>query len=172
MHLHARCGLRSRCEEETSLQRAWSLAYAPSPGSSRLGPPSRDRPRRMRARASSSIHPPSAPDTTGVFVSAIPLSGGMSLPCSVDFSHDGRFYVICSLGDADHPSGKNPGGCIGIFRQDDDKLVSLLEIDKQLGIDGFDHPHDAVFLPSGDLAFCTWGTARVAYLRRLNARMQ
>jgi hypothetical protein len=111
-------------------------------------------------------------DATGVFVSAIPLSGGMSLPCSVDFSHDGRFYVICSLGDANHPSAENPGGCIGIFRQDNDELVSTLAIDEKLGVDGFDHPHDAVFLPSGDIAFCTWGTARVAYLKRLNARMQ
>ena len=43
------------------------------------------------------------------------------------------YYVICSLGDADHYSGENPGGSIGIFRQDTDELVSTLEIDSKLG---------------------------------------
>ena len=57
--------------------------------------------------------------------------------------------------------------CAGIFNASTDALVSVLEIDALLGVDGFDHPHDAVFLPNGDLAFCTWGTARVAYFKRL-----
>ena len=43
------------------------------------------------------------------------------------------YYAICSLGDADHYSGENPGGSIGIFRQDTDELVSTLEIDSKLG---------------------------------------
>ena len=77
------------------------------------------------------------------------------------------YYVICSLGDANDPSGNNPHGAIGIFDAASDELVSTLDIADLLSVDGFDHPHDAVFLPNGDLVFCTWGTARIAYFRRL-----
>ena len=56
---------------------------------------------------------------------------------------------------------------IGIFDAASDELVSTLDIADLLSVDGFDHPHDAVFLPNGDLVFCTWGTARIAYFRRL-----
>jgi hypothetical protein len=40
----------------------------------------------------------------------IPLPGGMSLPCSVEFWGD--YYMVCSLGDA---SDGNSNGAIGIF---------------------------------------------------------
>ena len=81
-----------------------------------------------------------------------------------DFGHG--HYVITSLGDG---SADNANGCIGIFNEETDELTSVLEIDKLLGVDGYDHPHHCVWLPNGDLAMCTWGTARIAYWRRLGS---
>ena len=80
------------------------------------------------------------------------------------FTFASVFFTFSSLcGSADDPSGDNPGGSIGIFSSKTDALVSVLEIDALLGVDGFDHPHDAVFLPNGDLAFCTCDHARNAH---------
>ena len=32
---------------------------------------------------------------------------------------------------------------------------------------GFDHPHDAIFLPNGDFVLCTWNPGRLGYWRRV-----
>jgi hypothetical protein len=105
-------------------------------------------------------------DSNGAFLSTVPLNGGMSLPCSVDFSYDFSLYAVTSLGDASKDG--NPCGTIGIFDGESDALLSTLDIDTIMGVDGFHHPHHARWLPNGDLVMCTWGTPRIALWRRLS----
>ena len=45
--------------------------------------------------------------------------------------------------------------------------VSVIEIDKLLGVAGFKHPHDAIWLENGDVVVCTWNPGRLAYWKKL-----
>ena len=36
-----------------------------------------------------------------------------------------------------------------------------------LGGDGHKHPHDAIFLPSGDMVVATWNPGRLSYWKKL-----
>jgi len=36
-----------------------------------------------------------------------------------------------------------------------------------LGSQGFKHPHDAIWLPNGDIVVCTWNPGRLGYFKRL-----
>ena len=49
----------------------------------------------------------------------------------------------------------------------DNKVVSVIEVGKLLGAQGFKHPHDAIWLANGDIAVCTWNPGRLGYWRRL-----
>lgn len=44
---------------------------------------------------------------------------------------------------------------------EDNRVVSVLEIAKLLGDKGHMHPHDAIFLPNGDIVVCCWWVRRV-----------
>lgn len=78
---------------------------------------------------------------------------GMSLPCNVDTYDDtkiGLVAVIPSLGDAHLHNGT-----VGIYDKDS-KLLSTIEVAKMIGDQGHQHPHDAIFLPNGDVVVCCW----------------
>jgi len=56
-------------------------------------------------------------------------------------------------------------GTVGIVDQQN-KLLSVLNISHHLGDRGFLHPHDAHFLPNGDFVLATWNPGRIGYFRR------
>merc|ERR1711971_258312 len=121
---------------------------------------------------------------------------GMSFPCNVDFmatdaNENGPNYVIAvpSLGKSPPGHGKYGNGSVAIYNfttlaaamdeNIDGKAVaeplSVIEVAKHLGTLGHQHPHDAIFLPNGDLVICCWsgpadyGPAKgtISYWRRL-----
>jgi hypothetical protein len=49
----------------------------------------------------------------------------------------------------------------------DNQVVSVIEVGKLLGDQGFRHPHDAIWLANGDIAACTWNPGRLGYWRRI-----
>jgi hypothetical protein len=49
----------------------------------------------------------------------------------------------------------------------ENQVVSVIEVGKLLGAQGFQHPHDAIWLANGDIAVCTWNPGRLGYWRRL-----
>jgi hypothetical protein len=100
-------------------------------------------------------------DPTGQFVKETPLGdGGLSLPCNVDVKGD--FAIAASLGDGNGMSN----GEVGIVDQRSNQVVSVLEIAKLLGGapgEGHNHPHDAIFLPNGDVVVGTWNPGHLSY---------
>lgn len=87
---------------------------------------------------------------------------GMSLPCNVDVMYDeggaGMVAIVPSLGG---PGGMN-NGSVGIYGPNDE-LLSTIEVAKEIGHMGHQHPHDAMFLPNGDAIVCCWsGPANTA----------
>ena len=49
----------------------------------------------------------------------------------------------------------------------ENKVISVVELGKLLGAQGFKHPHDAIWLANGDIVACTWNPGRICYWRRL-----
>jgi hypothetical protein len=47
------------------------------------------------------------------------------------------------------------------------QMISVIEVGKLLGAQGFRHPHDAIWLANGDIAVCTWNPGRLGCWRRL-----
>lgn len=78
----------------------------------------------------------------------------ITAPCNADIQAD---YVL--VPDLDGPL---------VILDKDNKVVSVIEVGKLLGAQGFKHPHDAIWLANGDIAVCTWNPGRLGYWRRLN----
>jgi len=115
---------------------------------------------------------------------------GMSLPCNVDFmatdANENYVIAVPSLGTSPHGLGN---GSVAIYNYTnlipamDENIdgsavaqpLSVIEVAKHLGTLGHQHPHDAIFLPNGDLVICCWsgpadyGPAKgtISYWRRL-----
>jgi hypothetical protein len=51
----------------------------------------------------------------------------------------------------------------------ENKVISVIEVSRLLGAQGFKHPHDAIWLANGDIVVCTWNPGRLGYWRRLAA---
>lgn len=49
----------------------------------------------------------------------------------------------------------------------DNKNVATINVKELLGDKGFNHPHDAIFLPNGDIVVATWNPGRIGYWRKL-----
>ena len=48
------------------------------------------------------------------------------------------------------------------------RLVSTIDVSKLIGANtGSLHPHDAIFLPNGDLVVGTWNPGFISYWKRL-----
>mmetsp|Transcript_101470 Transcript_101470/g.326093 ORF Transcript_101470/g.326093 Transcript_101470/m.326093 type:complete len:344 (-) Transcript_101470:23-1054(-) len=58
------------------------------------------------------------------------------------------------------------GGPVGIL-DGENQLVSVIRVSVLLGASGHLHPHDATFLPNGDIVVATWNPGRISYWRRL-----
>ena len=78
----------------------------------------------------------------------------VSLPCNINFAYDGTHAVIPNLGSY-NDLGTKANGTVAVV-DSDNKVVSVIEVAKLLGDKGHQHPHDAVFLPNGDIVVCTW----------------
>lgn len=46
-------------------------------------------------------------------------------------------------------------------------VISIVNVSKLLGDQGHKHPHDAVFLPNGDMVVATWAPGRISYWKKL-----
>ena len=79
----------------------------------------------------------------------------ITAPCNADIRGD---FVL--VPDLDGPL---------IILDGDNRVVSVIEVGKLLGAQGFKHPHDAIWLPNGDIAVCTWNPGRIAYWQKLPA---
>ena len=77
----------------------------------------------------------------------------ITAPCNADIWGD---YVL--VPDLDGP--------LTILDQDN-KVISVVQLGKLLGAHGFKHPHDAIWLANGDIVACTWNPGRICYWRRL-----
>jgi hypothetical protein len=92
-----------------------------------------------------------------VHVSATTSPPGMSLPCNVDVQADakaGMVAVVPSLG-VSYTNLNN--GAVAIYDSANDvEPLSVIEVAKLTGHLGHQHPHDAMFLPNGDIIVCCW----------------
>jgi hypothetical protein len=77
----------------------------------------------------------------------------ITAPCNADIWGD---YVL--VPDLDGPV---------VILDKDNQVVSVVEVGKLLGEQGFRHPHDAIWLANGDIAVCTWNPGRLGYWKRL-----
>lgn len=90
----------------------------------------------------------------GLYQSSFEIPAGKS-PCNADIQGD--FALVPDL---DGP----------VFILDkDNQQVAVIEVGKLLGSAGFVHPHDAIWLPNGDIVVCTWNPGRLGYWQRLPA---
>jgi len=88
----------------------------------------------------------------GLYQSSLAIPAGKA-PCNTDFWGD---YAL--VPDLDGPV---------VILDKDNQTVSVLEVGKLLGSRGFVHPHDAIWLPNGDIVVCTWNPGRLGYWQRL-----
>jgi hypothetical protein len=79
----------------------------------------------------------------------------ITAPCNADIR--GEYVLVPDL-----------NGPVVILDKDN-LVVSVIEVGKLLGAQGFKHPHDAIWLPNGDVAVCTWNPGRIAYWQKLPA---
>lgn len=88
---------------------------------------------------------------------------GVSLPCNVDFMKasaidgGGMLALVPSLGKSYHPY---LNGSVAIYNTSapspNPDPISVIEVARWIGHLGHQHPHDAIFLPSGDMVICCW----------------
>lgn len=93
----------------------------------------------------------------GKYVGSMPTSqpAGMSLPCNVDVHTDfkaGQVAVVPSLG-MSYSNLNN--GSVAIYDQNN-SILSVIEVAANIGYLGHQHPHDAMFMPNGDVVVCCW----------------
>jgi len=90
--------------------------------------------------------------TSGAYHSTIEAKE-ITAPCNADIQGD---HVL--VPDLDGPL---------VILDQDNHVVSVIEVGRLLGDHGFRHPHDAIWLPNGDIVVCTWNPGRIAYWRRV-----
>lgn len=90
----------------------------------------------------------------GAYHSSVQLPE-MQAPCNTDFQ--GEFVLVPNL---DGPM---------VILDKENRAISVIEVAKLLGGQGFKHPHDAIWLANGDIAVCTWNPGRLGYWRKLPA---
>lgn len=74
----------------------------------------------------------------------------MGTACNARFLTDRDMMIVPTL-----------EGYVFIFDKDNN-MVSQINVFGLLGT-GYDHPHDAIFLPNGDFVVATWNPGRIAY---------
>lgn len=81
------------------------------------------------------------------------ILGNASLPCNLRQAEPGGISVLADL-----------SGVVAILDADL-KIVSSLDVGRALADHA--HPHDAIFLPNGDVVIATWNPGRLSYWERL-----
>ncbi|MRI35125.1 hypothetical protein EOPP23_19345 [Endozoicomonas sp. OPT23] len=56
-----------------------------------------------------------------------------------------------------------------VVMDENNKVISKINVSEVIGAAGFPHPHDAIFLPNGDIAVGTWFNGSLTYWERLPA---
>lgn len=82
-------------------------------------------------------------------------SGNASRPCNMRFKNGKGMSVVPDL-----------VGPVGILNENNE-LVSTIEVGALLGDLGHKYPHDAMFLPNGDVVVATWNPGRMSYWQLL-----
>jgi len=97
---------------------------------------------------------------------------GLERPCNfrvlenaVNASENGM-AVIADLGADDQTKPGVELGQVAVLDQQNN-LVSVINVSQLLGDQGSIHPHDAHFLPNGDIIVATWKPGHVSYWKRL-----
>ena len=91
-------------------------------------------------------------NTSGAYQSTIEAPE-ITAPCNADIRGD---HVL--VPDLDGPC---------TILDQDNKVVSVVEVGRLLGEQGHRHPHDAIWLPNGDIVVCTWNPGRISYWKRV-----
>jgi hypothetical protein len=89
-------------------------------------------------------------------VNMIPFLGTGTLPCNL------RMYPDLN-GIAITPDLSGPVGVLDATNA----VVSIVKVSELLAADQHKHPHDAIFLPNGDMVVATWAPGRISYWKLL-----
>ena len=85
-----------------------------------------------------------------------PTMGGGTLPCNL------RMYPE-QEGRSISPDLMGPVAVL----DESNRVVSVVNVSVLLASEEHKHPHDAIFLPNGDMVVATWAPGRLSYWRRL-----
>jgi hypothetical protein len=101
---------------------------------------------------------PDAPDTFKWYAtkSMVPFLGAGTLPCNLRMypDQDGRAIT------------PDLAGPVGVLDANND-VISVVNVSVLLAAEQHKHPHDAMFLPNGDMVVATWAPGRISYWKKL-----
>merc|ERR1712113_177178 len=88
-----------------------------------------------------------------------PSQGAGTLPCNIRTypEHDWRSIVPDLAGPV-------------LILDKNDKVISVVNVSQLLREEGTKHPHDAMFLPNGDMVIAAWAPGRVTYWKKLPSK--
>jgi len=113
---------------------------------------------RANSRLEYFTYDPKTPDTFtySSTVDMVPSMTNKSLPCNIRMypEQDGRSIV---------PDLEGPVAVL----DKDNKVISVVKVSELLAAQQHKHPHDAIFLPNGDMVVATWAPGRISYWKRL-----
>lgn len=87
-----------------------------------------------------------------------PTMGPASLPCNL------RMYPA-QEGRAISPDLSGPVAVLDKTNE----VISIVNVSVLLAAEQHKHPHDAIFLPNGDMVVATWAPGRISYWKKLPA---
>lgn len=101
---------------------------------------------------------PSSPDHFDYShtVDMLPTMGNTSLPCNLRMYPEQQAMAI----------SPDLSGPVSVHDADN-KVVSVVNVSVLLAAEQHLHPHDAIFLPNGDMVVATWNPGRISYWKRL-----
>jgi len=87
-----------------------------------------------------------------------PAMGDQTLPCNIRMypAQEGRAIV------------PDLAGPVGVLNNANE-VISIVNVSVLLAAEQHKHPHDAIFLPNGDMVVATWAPGRVSYWKKLPA---
>ena len=88
--------------------------------------------------------------------SMVPFLGAGTLPCNLRMYPDQEGRAITA----------DLAGPVGVLDNNND-VVSVVNVSVLLAAEQHKHPHDAMFLPNGDMVVATWAPGRISYWKLL-----
>ena len=85
-----------------------------------------------------------------------PALGPTTLPCNLRMYPDQEGRAII-------PDLNGPVAVL----DNTNKVISVVNVSVLLAADQHKHPHDAIFLPNGDMVVATWAPGRISYWKKL-----